>query len=158
MRGVNLLTIAGNLGSDPETRTTGSGTTVANLSVGVTTREKRQGEWTDHTEWFRIVCWSSLAEACAKFLRKGAPVLVVGRLRTEEWTDKDGNKRRAVRVYADQVTFLGSGQRDGQQGGGGSAGGNQGGTSGGDESGYGGGGGYGGGAEGPYDSDSDIPF
>ncbi len=154
MRGVNELTIVGNLGGDPEVRTTGGGTVVATFSVGVNAREKRQGEWQDHTEWFRVVCWGSTAEAIGKYLRKGAPVLVLGRLRTEQWKDQDGNDRRSTKVYARGVTFLGGGQREPgderqQQG-------NRSGTEPQGDSGY--GGGQGGGQSGPGGPDDDIPF
>jgi single-strand DNA-binding protein len=156
VRGWNHLTIAGNLGGDPETRVTGTGVTVATFSVGVNAREKRQGEWVDHTEWFRCVCWGSTAEAVGKFLRKGSGAFVAGRVRTETWKDQDGNDRRQTKLYANTVLFLGSpgGQRsEGGEPRGGTGGRNQGGTGYGDDPGYGGAG-----QAGPGGPDDDIPF
>lgn len=138
---MNKLIIFGNLGADPESRTTQGGTEVCNLRVAVNERRKVQGEWTDHTEWFRVAAFGRTAENCQRFLTKGSKVLIEGRISTREYTDKEGIKRWSTEVLADRVTF-GGGRGDGAGSGGGG--------------GYGSGGGgatnYGGKAEG------DIPF
>ena len=109
---VNKVILIGNLGADPETRTTPSGTQVANLRLATTERRKdRDGNWTDHTEWHRVVCFGKTAENVSRFLRKGRQIYVEGRLRTNKWQDRDGNDRWTTEVIADQVRFLGS--RDG---------------------------------------------
>ena len=102
----NRITIAGYLGKDPEQRFTGSGDNVCNFSVA--TSEK----WTDasgaaqeRTEWFSIQAWRKLGENCHKYLAKGRPVLVEGKLRTREY-EHNGVKRTAVEVIADRVVFL----------------------------------------------------
>ena len=74
---VNKVILVGNLGADPETRTTQSGTTVSNLRIATTERRKDSatGNWGDHTEWHRVVCFGRTAENVARFLSKGPPGL-----------------------------------------------------------------------------------
>lgn len=141
--------LLGNLGADPETRTTGNGTVVANLRLAVGERVKRNGEWEDHTEWFRVVCFGKTAENAAKYLGKGSQCAVQGRMRTQKWTDKDGNDRWTTEIICDRLTFVG---KKGEVSGGSSdAGGYQGGNSRGGQ-------GSGGGNSGGGADDSDIPF
>lgn len=139
---INRATLIGNLGADPETRTAQTGTAIANLRLATTERVKdRDGNWTDHTEWHRVVCFGKTAENVARFCRKGRQLYVEGRIRTRKWTDKDGAERYSTEIIADGVRFLGGrqdddGARQPRDTGGG----------------Y-GGGGYGGGG-----TDDDIPF
>jgi len=116
MRGFQSIIIAGNVGKDPETRTTHTGMLVANISVGVGGRKKEHGEWVDHTEWFRVVAFDKTAEVIQKYVRKGSPILVRGRIETEKWEDKDGNDRYTAKLYANDVTLLGN-RGDGDEGG-----------------------------------------
>ena len=151
---VNKAILIGNLGQDPEMRTTGSGTTVANLRLATTDRRKdRDGNWTDHTEWHSVVVFGRTAENVARFCKKGKQLFIEGRIQTRKWQDKDGRDRWSTEIVADNVRFLSS--RGDGGGGGGSYGGGGGGGGGG---GYGGGGGGGyGGGDLPY-QDDDIPF
>ncbi len=108
MSGVNKAIIVGNLGRDPETRETRSGTVVCNFSVA--TSSKRQGE--EQTEWHRVVTFGDVAEACSKYLSKGRQVYVEGRIQTRSY-EKDGEKRYATEIVAASVQFLGG--NDGQR-------------------------------------------
>jgi single-strand DNA-binding protein len=105
----NKIIIVGNLGRDPELRYTPQGTAVCNFSLA--TNEKRRdktGESHDVTTWFRVTLWRQQAETAAKYLTKGSPVYVEGRLRVEEWTDRDGNNRHTLEVQATDMQFIGS--------------------------------------------------
>jgi single-strand DNA-binding protein len=68
----------------------------------------KDGSPEEHTEWHNIVCWNKLAEIVEKYLSKGKQVYIEGRLRTREWTDNEGGKRRTVEVIAGQMVMLGS--------------------------------------------------
>jgi len=115
MASVNKAIIVGNLGRDPELRKTDSGQSVCNFSVATNERwldkDKNKQE---RTEWHRIVTWAKIAENCAKYLKKGRPVYIEGRLQTREFEDKKGNKRTTTEVVAQVVQFLGS-RQDGDE-------------------------------------------
>ena len=143
---MNRVFICGNLGQDPELRTTSGSTAVVNLRVATNERRKgRDGEWTDHTEWHRVVAFGRQAESCGQHLTKGRKVLIEGRIQTRKWQDTDGNDRYSTEIVADRVHFVGGRE---ESGGGGQSRGNEGGggRSNGDRRGGGrsGGGGYGG--------------
>ncbi|REJ78496.1 MAG: single-stranded DNA-binding protein [Acidobacteria bacterium] len=109
----NKITIVGNLGRDPELRYTPQGTAVCNFSMA--TNEKRRdksGELQDITTWFRITLWGRQAENASKYLQKGSQVYIEGRLRIDEWTDRDGNTRQTLDVNASDMQFLGGRQDD----------------------------------------------
>ncbi len=146
---VNKVILVGNLGADPETRTTQGGTVVSTLRLATAERQKERetGNWTEHTEWHRVVCFGKTAENVSRFLRKGRQIYVEGKIRTRKWQDKDGQDRYSTEVVADIVHFLGGGGRGEGGGGGGGEGGEGGGGYGG---GGGGGGGYSGGGGGGY--------
>jgi single-strand DNA-binding protein len=113
---VNKVILVGNLGADPESRSTQSGSVVANLRIATTERAKdRDGNWTDHTEWHRVACFGRTAENVAKYCRKGKQVYVEGKIRTRKWQDRDGNDRWSTEVIADQIRFLG-GRSEGSSG------------------------------------------
>jgi single-strand DNA-binding protein len=117
MASVNRVILIGNLGRDPELRYTPSGTAVANFSLATTDRfSNKQGERQERTEWHRIVAWGRTAELCAQYLSKGRSVYVEGRLQTNEWEDKEGQKRRTTEIVAQTVQFLG-GRNAGESGG-----------------------------------------
>ncbi|WP_076999120.1 single-stranded DNA-binding protein [Variovorax sp. KK3] len=101
---VNEVRLIGNLGASPEYRLTGTGTPVASMQVATT---YRSGTDKEHTEWHRVVLWKSLAERANKFLRKGSPVYIAGRLQTRQYTDKDGVERWTTEVVAEQMQMLG---------------------------------------------------
>jgi single-strand DNA-binding protein len=104
---VNKVILIGNLGADPEVKTTQTGTAVATLSVATSrTWKDKAGQKQDETEWHRVVVWGKTAEFCGTYLSKGARVYVEGRLQTREWADKDGQKRYTTEVVSDVVQSL----------------------------------------------------
>lgn len=105
---INKVTLIGNLGRDPEIHNTKAGKSVANLNIATTERRKdKNGEWTDHTEWHRVVLFGNNAENAEKFLKKGRQVYIEGRLSTQKYQDEDGKDRYTTSVIADVVKFLG---------------------------------------------------
>jgi single-strand DNA-binding protein len=110
---MNVHLIVGNLGADPEVRTTGGGTSVCDLRVATSYRFKnREGDWEDGTDWHSVTVWGGQAEACGKYLTKGSKVAVEGRVTTEKWEDRDGNNRYTTKTIATRVEFLNSKQQD----------------------------------------------
>ena len=107
-KGLNKAEIIGRLGQDPDIRYTQSGTAVANISMATNHSVKQDGDWVEATEWHRIVVWGKLAEACAEYLSKGSQAYISGRLQTRSWEDKDGVKRWATEIVAQDVIFLDS--------------------------------------------------
>ena len=104
---INRVTLVGNLGMDPEIRTTQQGKAVGEFSVATSYGMGDKEE----TEWHKIVVWEKTAEACAKFLKKGSSVYVEGRIKTESY-EKDGVKKYITKIIANEVKFLG-GKADG---------------------------------------------
>ena len=94
-------TIIGNLGADPEMRTTGGGLAVCNLRVAVAGRKK-----TDETTWWRVVCFRQAAEFASTYLKKGGLVLCEGEIKQSKWTDKNGQERTTLELVADTVKGL----------------------------------------------------
>ncbi|GAC1315814.1 MAG: single-stranded DNA-binding protein [Thermoleophilaceae bacterium] len=114
---INRVVLTGNLTRDPELRTTPSGTSVCSLRLACNTRRRDpSGEWTDKPNYFDVTIWGAQGENAARYLAKGRPVAVDGRLEWREWDDAQGNKRQAVDIIADSVQFLGS--REGGENGG----------------------------------------
>ena len=109
-RGINKVILIGNLGQDPETRTTPGGTTVTNLRLATSEswRDKTSGEMKEQTEWHTIVMWGRLGEIGAEYLRKGSQVYIEGRLQTRKWQDKaTGNDRYSTEIVASEMQMLG---------------------------------------------------
>lgn len=107
----NKITIVGNLGRDPELRYTPQGTPVCSFTVATNERRKdRAGEMQDTTTWFRVTLWGRQAETASQYLTKGRPIYVEGRLRVEEWTDRDGKQRYTLEVHATDMQFIGGGR------------------------------------------------
>jgi single stranded DNA-binding protein (ssb) len=105
----NKVIIVGNLGRDPELRYTPQGTAVCNFSMATTEKRKdKSGEFQDVTTWFRVTLWDKKAEVAAKYLQKGKPVYIEGRLKIDEWTDRDGKDRYTLDVTATDMHFIGS--------------------------------------------------
>jgi single-strand DNA-binding protein len=115
---INVVVLTGNLTRDPELRSLPSGTTVCDMRVAVNTRRKNgaTGEWEDKPNYFDVKVWGAQGENCQRFLSKGRPVAVQGRLEWREWETQDGQKRQAVDIIAESVQFLGG--RDDASGGG----------------------------------------
>jgi single-strand DNA-binding protein len=106
---INRVVITGNLTRDPELRSTAGGTSVCSLRIANNTRRKdANGEWTDRAHYFSVTVWGAQGENCARFLTKGRPVAIDGRLEWREWQAQDGTKREAVEIVAESVQFLGS--------------------------------------------------
>lgn len=98
----------GNLTRDPELRHTAQGTSVANFSIAVNrTYKGNDGDFKKEVNFFNIVVWGKMGENCVKFLTKGRPVLVEGRLATRSYETQDGQKRNITEIVADNVQFLG---------------------------------------------------
>jgi single-strand DNA-binding protein len=114
---INRVVITGNLTRDPELRSTGSGTSVCSLRIANNTRRKdANGEWTDRAHYFSVTVFGAQGENCARFLTKGRPVAIDGRLEWREWQAQDGQRRESVEIVAESVQFLGG--RDDAGGGG----------------------------------------
>ncbi len=109
-RSLNKATLIGNLGADPEVRSTGSGTRVATISVATSRRwTSRSGEAQEKTEWHRVVCWDRLAEIVEQYLKKGDRVYVEGRIEYRQWEGQDGQTRYTTEIRAQEMIMLGSG-------------------------------------------------
>jgi single-strand DNA-binding protein len=109
MAALNKVFLVGNLGADPELRRTNNSNAVATLNVATKEfRTDRDGNKQEYTEWHRVVVWGRQAENCAKYLAKGRPVFVEGRLQTRAWEDKNGVKRYTTEIVANNIQFLGS--------------------------------------------------
>ena len=123
-RGVNRVTILGNLGNDPEVKQTNSGSAIANLTVATSEswNDKATGEKKENTEWHRVVLFGKLAEVAGEYLRKGSQVYIEGQLRTRKWTDNAGVEKYTTEVVVGMngVMQMLGGKQDGkpqQQGG-----------------------------------------
>jgi single-strand DNA-binding protein len=106
---INRVVLTGNLTHDPELRSLQSGNSVCKLRVACNTRRKDNstGEWVDKPNYFDVTVWGAQGENCARFLAKGRPVAIDGRLEWREWETPEGHKRQAVDIIADSVQFLG---------------------------------------------------
>ncbi len=118
MASLNKVFLIGNLTKDPELRYTQSGRPVCDIRLAVSRKFKRaSGEDGEETLFISVVVWDKQGEACGKYLAKGAPAFVEGRLQMDEW-EKDGRKTSTLRVLADRVQFLGVPKRgDAEEGG-----------------------------------------
>src|SRR3954451_2497845 len=116
---INRVVITGNLTRDPELRSLQSGNSVCSLRIASNSRRKdgASGEWVDKPNYFSVTVWGAQGENCARFLSKGRPVCIDGRLDWREWQAQDGSKRESVEIIAESVQFLG-GREEGGQGGG----------------------------------------
>jgi len=141
--GVNKVILIGNLGADPEVRSTGGGTPVTNFRLATSENFKnREGQRETRTEWHRVVTFGRLAEICGQYLKKGRQVYIEGRIQTREWEDQSGNKRWTTEIVANQMQMLGS-----REGGGGYSPDDS------QESGF-----DDGGSQAPAEDDDDLPF
>jgi len=115
---INRVVLTGNLTRDPELRALESGTSVCSLRIASNSRRKQGGEWVDKPNYFSVTVWGAQGENCARFLSKGRPVAIDGRLDWREWQAQDGSKRESVEIIAESVQFLGSREDTGGGGGG----------------------------------------
>jgi single-strand DNA-binding protein len=106
---LNKVFLMGNLTRDPELRHTAQGTSVANFSIAVNRNFRASdGEYKKETNFFNIIVWGKSGENCQKYLSKGRPVMVEGRLQNRSYETQDGQKRTVTEIVADNVQFLGS--------------------------------------------------
>src|SRR5690348_13631242 len=105
---INRVVLTGNLTRDPELRSLPSGMSVCSLRIASNSRRKENGEWVDKPNYFSVTVWGAQGENAARFLAKGRPVALDGRLEWREWEAQDGTKRQATDIIADSVQFLGS--------------------------------------------------
>ena len=108
---INKVILIGNVGADPEVRALEGGVKVARLRIATTERiyNRQTQETKEHTEWHNVTLWRNLADVADRFIRKGSQVYIEGSLRTRDWTDKDGNKRYATEIVANDLKMLGRG-------------------------------------------------
>ena len=108
-RGINKVTIVGNLGKDPETNALPSGNYVTNISVATSEswKDKKTGQQKERTEWHRIVFFSRLAEIAGEYLKKGSQVYIEGKLQTRKWQDQNGQDRYTTEIVANEMQMLG---------------------------------------------------
>jgi single-strand DNA-binding protein len=107
-RGINKVILIGNLGADPEARSTPSGNTVANIRLATTEawRDRQSGEMQERTEWHRVVLYGRLGDVARDYLRKGSRVYVEGRLQTRKWQGQDGQDRYTTEIVANDMQML----------------------------------------------------
>jgi single-strand DNA-binding protein len=110
MRGINKVILIGNLGSDPEVRSTPTGLIVANLSIATSESwiDKQTGEKKENTQWHKIVCYERLAEIVRDYLKKGSKVYIEGKLQYRKYTDKEGIERYITEIIAREIQMLDS--------------------------------------------------
>ena len=121
----NIVLLVGNLGADPELRSTNGGTDVASFSLG-TSRPKRDSEGKTYkdasgftakdTEWHRITCFNGLGRIIAQHATKGMLVSVRGRIHNSKWTDREGIERYGYEIIAEDVQFLSRSRQNGNGG------------------------------------------
>lgn len=102
---MNKVMLVGNLTADPELRTTPNGVSVCSFRIAVSRRYK-SADGTQQTDYIPVTCWRQLADLCGRYLAKGRKVGVVGSLQSRSYEDKEGNRRTAYDVVADEVEFL----------------------------------------------------
>lgn len=116
-KSVNKVILLGNVGKDPEMRSTGGGTLVANFTLATTDRQKdAQGNWQDRTEWHNLVAFTRLAEIVRDYVKKGSKLYVEGKIQTRSWDDKEtGAKRYRTEIIVNDLSLL-SGRDDSSSG------------------------------------------
>lgn len=119
-KSVNKVILLGNVGKDPEVRSTGGGTMVANLTLATSDRfQDAQGNWQDRTEWHNLVAFKRTAEIIRDYVKKGSKLYVEGKIQTRSWDDKEsGQKRYRTEIIVNDLSLL-SGREDGGSGAGG---------------------------------------
>jgi single-strand DNA-binding protein len=113
-RSVNKVTLLGNVGKDPEIRSTPSGTMVANLTLATSDNQKdAQGNWQERTEWHNLVAFKRTAEIVRDYVKKGSKLYIEGKITTRSWDDKEsGQKRYKTEILVNELVLL-SGREEG---------------------------------------------
>jgi single-strand DNA-binding protein len=124
-KGVNKVFLLGNVGKDPEIRTTNNGMTIATFSLATADRAKdATGAWVDKPEWHNIVCFDKLADTAKIYLKKGSSIFIEGKITNRSWDDKEsGQKKYRTEIIANDFTFVGSRSEGGSSSGSSSSGG-----------------------------------
>ena len=127
MANVNRVVVSGNLTRDPELRQLAGGNSVCKLRIAVNTRKKDRdtNQWSDVPNYFDVTVWGAQGENVAKYLQKGSPLLIDGRLEWREWQAQDGTNRQSVEIIAENTQFIGGRDGGSGQGGSGSGGGGE---------------------------------
>lgn len=112
---MNKVFLIGNLTKDPEMRSTQSGVAVCNFAIAVNRRFRNQQTGQQETDFLNVIAWRQLAELCNKYLAKGRKVAVTGSIQTRTYVVKDGSKRTAWDIVADEVEFLSQNQQSSTQ-------------------------------------------
>ena len=122
-KGVNKVFLLGNVGKDPEIRSSQGGMAIASFSLATAERTKgADGQWADKTEWHNIVCFQRTAEVVRDYVKKGSQLLVEGKIQTRSWDDKaSGQKRYMTEILCNELTLLGGKAGGGEGAGGGSS-------------------------------------
>jgi len=106
-RSLNKIMLIGNLGKDPELRSTSSGTAVATFSMATNRSWKDQsGEWQEETQWHNVVVWGNPAETITNYCKKGSKLFIEGRLTYRSWEGQDGQKRYTTEIVAETYVIL----------------------------------------------------
>ena len=117
-KGVNKVMLLGNVGKDPEIRTTAGGMTVASFSLATADRAKdAQGNWADKTEWHNLVAFNRTAEVVRDYVKKGTQLYVEGKIHTRSWDDRNsGQKKYRTEILINELSLLGGGPGRGEGG------------------------------------------
>jgi len=109
MNNINEVTLIGRTGADPEVRITDSGISVASVSLATTEKRgnKDTGEETEETEWHKVIMWRGLADVVGKYVKKGDPLYIRGKIKTRRW-EKDGITKYATEIVASDMIMLGT--------------------------------------------------
>lgn len=121
MGSLNTVTLCGNVGNDPELRSTSGGGRVANLSLATSQKwNAANGSKQEETQWHKLICWNGksrkLADLCEAYVKKGDSLLVTGQIKYRAWTDKDGTKHYATEIHVNDVVLLGRVAKQGAAG------------------------------------------
>ena len=107
MKGLNRVTLIGNIGNDPEYKTLQDGTSVAKFSIATTESYRlKNGEIQSHTDWHTIITWRGLATFASQYIHKGSLIYVEGKLRNRQYEDKDRVKKYVTEIVAEQIILL----------------------------------------------------
>ena len=114
-KGVNKVFLLGNVGKDPEIKSTASGMQIATFSLATADRAKdAQGNWGDKSEWHNIVCFDKTADVVKNYVKKGSQLLIEGKIQTRSWDDKtSGEKKYRTEILCNDLTLLGKPTGDG---------------------------------------------
>jgi single-strand DNA-binding protein len=115
-KGVNKVLLLGNVGKDPEIRSTAGGMIVASFSLATADRQKdQQGNWQDKTEWHNLVAFSRTAEIVRDYVKKGTQLFIEGKIQTRSWDDKEsGQKKYRTEILVNEMSLLGGGPGRGE--------------------------------------------